>query len=276
MIPAELGYVRPAGIAQAVRLLGPGSRVLAGGQSLVPALKLHRSPPVTLVDIARIPALRSVSEVGGELLIGAAVTYDDLHHHPLVRAHCPVLARLGGRVADPQVRNRGTLAGSLSHADPAGDAPAVLLALGAHIEVRSSAGERTLDIDGFFQGPHRTVLGPGDLVTGIRVPKLGPGWAAHYEKFTRVSHMWAVLGACALIHRDAGTVLAARIALSNAGPAPLRATATEDALLSGAAVGEAAAFAADGTDPASDVHASADFRRHLARVVTARAIGATA
>ena len=264
MIPPEIGYVRPRDLAEAVALLGPDSRVLAGGHSLVPALKLRQAPAATLVDIARLEALRAIATDGATLVVGAAVTYDDLARSTLVRAHSPVLARLGGRVADPQVRHRGTLVGALAHADPAGDGPTIALALGVDLVVRSAAGERLVPVDTFFRGPRATVLGPGDLVTAVRVPAHE---SASYEKFTRVAHMWAIAGACAVRTPDG-----VRVALANAAPTPLRAHAVERALAVGVALPRAAGHAADGTDPPSDVHGPAAYRRHLLPVLVRRAL----
>ncbi|MFC0529950.1 FAD binding domain-containing protein [Phytohabitans kaempferiae] len=264
MIPARFDYARPESVDEAVGLLGPGARVLAGGHSLIPALKLRQTTATTLVDVGRLAALRSVGLDGDVLVVGSGVTYAELAADPLVRRHCPVLARLGGRVADPQVRHRGTLAGALAHADPAGDAPAIALALGAELVVRSSAGSRVVPVDALFTGRRATSLRPGDLVTAVRVPPHGPAW---YEKFTRVSHMWAIVGAC-VVHGPAGV----RVSLANVAATPWRATGVEEALRAGASVTDAAGLAGDGTDPPDDVHGPADYRRHLAQVVTRRAL----
>jgi aerobic carbon-monoxide dehydrogenase medium subunit len=280
MIPASFDYVRPSTVDEAVAALGAAGedgKVLAGGQSLLPLLRLRLAYPSTLVDIGRIDGLRGIRRDGDHVVIGAMTTHHDVIHDPVIRAHCPLLAQATGTVADPAVRHRGTLGGSLSHADPAGDLPAVALALGAEMVIAGAGGQRrTVPATEFFSDYLETAIEPGEVLVEVRVPALGPGWGGHYEKFNRVAQAWAVVGVAALVRRDGDTIAEARIGLTNMGPTPLRASAVEQAL-AGAAVANgdipaATEHAADDTEPPGDLSGQPDYRRHLARVLTRRAV----
>jgi aerobic carbon-monoxide dehydrogenase medium subunit len=281
MIPAQFSYARPESVEEAVSILDSGgedAKVISGGQSLLPLLRLRLAYPELLVDVGRLSELRGVSDEGGTLLIGALTTHYEVTRDPLIAAHCGLLAEAAETVADPAVRHRGTLGGSLVHADPAGDLPSVIVALGATLTVRGPGGERQIDATDFFADYLTTTLEPNEILTGIRVPKLGPGWGYHYEKFHRSAQAWAIVGVAALARREDGHVAEARIGLTNMGPVPIRAAATE-AAVAGAAVDpaalrEAAAHADQEASPPSDLHGAADYRRHLARVLTARALAA--
>ena len=281
MIPAEFGYVRPGSLDEAVTALadaGEDAKVLAGGQSLLPLMRLRLAYPETLVDLGEVAELGEIRDEGDSLLIGAMATHDQVLHDPLVIAHAPLLARATATVADPAVRHRGTFGGSLAHADPAGDLPAVALALDAVFLARSARGTREVPAAEFFVDLLTSALEPDELLTGVRVPKLGDGWSCHYEKFHRTAQAWAIVGVACAVRRSNGSVAEARVALTNMGPAPVRATAVESAVAGGPASQEAfrsaAEAAAEGTDPPADLHGSADYRRHLARVLTARALAA--
>lgn len=281
MIPASFDYVRPASLTDAVQALADGgddAKVIAGGQSLLPLLRLRLAYPELLVDIGGLDELRGVTDAGDSLLIGARTTHDQLVHDPLVAAHCGLLAEAAGTVADPAVRHRGTLGGSLAHADPAGDLPAVVLALGGTLIASGPAGQREIGAADFFVDYLSTALAPGEILTAIRVPKLGPDWGYRYEKFHRTAQAWAIVGVAALARRSNGQVAEARIGLTNMGPVPVRAAAAEAAAAGAAAsldaLRAAAASADEGTQPPADLHGAADYRRHLARVLTGRALAA--
>jgi aerobic carbon-monoxide dehydrogenase medium subunit len=283
MIPAKFDYVRPASLDEAIRALADGgddAKVIAGGQSLLPLLRLRLAYPEILVDIGGLDELRGVTDAGDVLLIGARTTHYQLVHDPLVAEYCGLLAQAAGTVADPAVRHRGTLGGSVAHADPAGDLPAVMLALDATIVVKGPAGERTIAAGDFFVDYLSTALEPGEILTGIQVPKLGRDWGYRYEKFHRTAQAWAIVGVAALARRSNGRVAEARVGLTNMGPVPVRAAAVEAAAAgaeaSAAALTAAAAAAADGTNPPADLHGAPDYRSHLARVLTGRALVAAA
>lgn len=284
MIPAAFDYARPQTVDEAVRALADGgdeAKVLAGGQSLIPILRLRLAFPELLVDVGRIPELRGVRDdaAAGSLVIGAMTTHHDVIHDPLVRRHAGLLAAAAETVADPAVRHRGTLGGSLSHADPAGDLPAVLLALDGELVAAGPQGRRTIPAAEFFTDYLQTALRPDELLVEVRVPKT-ENWGFHYEKFNLSAQAWAVVGVAALVRRDDGHLAESRIGLTNMGTTPLRASATEEALAGAdadpAAVARAAEAAAEGTRPASDLSASREYREHLARVLTRRAVLAAA
>jgi carbon-monoxide dehydrogenase medium subunit len=283
MIPASFDYIRPGSLDEAVQALAGGgedAKVIAGGQSLLPLLRLRLSYPDLLVDVGGLAELRGVSDAGDSLLIGAATTHYQVVHDPLVAEHCGLLAQATGTVADPAVRHRGTLGGSLAHADPAGDLPAVILALDAVLVARGPGGEREIAAADFFVDYLTTALQADEILTGVRVPKLGPDWGYRYEKFHRTAQAWATVGVAALARRSNGQVAEARIGLTNMGPVPLRATAAETAAAgadaSVTALRTAAAGADEGTQPPADLHGAPDYRRHLARVLTGRALAAAA
>jgi aerobic carbon-monoxide dehydrogenase medium subunit len=283
MIPAKFEYVKPSSVTEAVGALqsgGEDAKVIAGGQSLLPLLRLRLSYPDLLVDIGGIDELRGVTDHGDSLVIGSRTTHYELTRDPLIAAHCGLLAEAAGTVADPAVRHRGTLGGSLSHADPAGDLPAVVLAMDGTMLVSGPNGAREIPASEFFVDYLTTTLEPGEIVTGVRVSKFGSDWGYRYEKFHRTAQAWAIVGVAALARRSNGHVAEARIGLTNMGAVPIRAAAAEAAAAgaqaSRAALAEAGANAADGTEPPADLHGAPDYRRHLARVLTGRALAAAA
>jgi carbon-monoxide dehydrogenase medium subunit len=283
MIPAKFDYARPDTVAEAVRALADGgedAKVIAGGQSLLPLLRLRLAYPDLLVDVGGISELRGVTDAGDALVIGARTTHYQLIHDPLVAEHAGLLAQATSTVADPAVRHRGTLGGALAHGDPAGDLPAVILALDGTLIAQGPGGEREIAAGDFFVDYLTTSLEPDEILTAIRIPKLGPGWGYTYEKFHRTAQSWATVGVAALVRRDNGSVAEARIGLTNMGTVPVRASAAEQAARGAdatqAALNEAAAHADEGTEPPADLHGAADYRRHLARVLTGRALAAAA
>ena len=282
MIPAAFDYARPETVDEAVRTLadaGEEAKVLAGGQSLLPILRLRLAFPDLLVDVGRIAELRGVRRDGDHLAIGAMTTHHDVIHDPQVRAHTGLLAAATATVADPSVRHLGTLGGSLAHADPAGDLLAVCLALDAELVAVGPQGRRVIPAREFFTDYLQSSLRPDELLTEIRVPVLD-GWGFHYEKFNRVAQAWAVVGVAALVRRTDGRIAEARVGLVNMGPTPKRAHLTETALAgadaTSEAVARAAALAAEGTRPSNDLSGSVEYREHLARVLTRRAVLAAA
>jgi carbon-monoxide dehydrogenase medium subunit len=281
VIPASFDYVRPSTVDEALSALGSAGedgKVLAGGQSLLPLLRLRLAYPSTLVDLGRVDGLRGVRRDGDQVVIGAMTTHHEVIHDPVLREHCPLLAQATATVADPAVRHRGTFGGSLAHADPAGDLPAVALALDAQLVIAGPGGRRTVPAAEFFSDYLETAIGPGEVLVEVRVPALGAGWGSHYEKFNRVAQAWAVVGVAAVVRRDGDTITEARIGLTNMGPTPLRATAVEQALAGVSAanggIAAAAEHAADDTEPPGDLAGQPDYRRHLARVLTRRALQA--
>ena len=296
MIPAPFDYEVAESVDHAIQLLGrdPDVKLLAGGQSLLPAMRLRIARPTKLVDVGRLADLSYVRDDGDTVAVGALTRHADVARNSILREHCPLLAYAAGQVGDHQVRHRGTIGGSVSHGDPAGDMPTVVLALGAELVVRGAGGgggaaskapphmaasghveetsERVIPADAFFTGVFETALGPGEMLTEIRVPKLGPetGWS--YVKMSRRAQDWATVAVAAVVERSNGSLSKATIGLTNMGATPLRATAAEEAIADGASIEEASALAADGTEPPSDHAASSDFRRHLARVLGRRAL----
>jgi len=283
VIPAKFDYVRPGSLDEAVTALASGgddAKVIAGGQSLLPLLRLRLAYPELLVDVGGIPGLSGVTDAGDALLIGARTTLYQLMHDPLVAQHSGLFAQTARLIADPAIRHRATLGGALAHADPAGDLPAVVLALDATLVVRGPNGEREISAADFFVDYLTTTLQPDEILTAIRVPKLGPEWGYRYEKFHRTVQAWATVGVAALVRRSNGSVAEARIGLTNMGTTPLRATAAESAAVGAEASRDAlravAASADEGTNPPGDLHGAPDYRRHLARVLTARALAGAA
>jgi carbon-monoxide dehydrogenase medium subunit len=275
VIPASFDYEVADSVDHALQLLASDgdAKLLAGGHSLVPALKLRIARPSKLVDIGRLSDLAYVKDAGDKLAIGALTRHKAVHQDPLLQEHCPIVSTTAGMIGDPQVRHRGTIGGSLAHGDPASDLPAVMLALGAEMVVRTADGERVVPAGDFFSGVFETAAtAPGSMLVEIRVPKLGgsAGWS--YLKFRRRAQDWATVGVAAVVQRDNGSVTGATIALTNMGGTPVRATAAEGALVGGSSVADAAALAANGLTPSSDTAASGEFRSHLARVLTRRAL----
>jgi carbon-monoxide dehydrogenase medium subunit len=279
VIPPEFDYLRPHSVDEAVTELGrvgEDGKVLAGGQSLLPLLRLRLAYPTALVDVGGIGEMRGVRRDGDQLVVGAMTTHHDVVHDSLVFTHCPILSQATATVADPAVRHRGTIGGALSHADPAGDLPAVALALDAEFVIAGPEGRRHVPAAEFFSDYLETAIQPGELLVEIRVPVLGSEWGTAYEKFQRVAQAWAIVGVAALVRRDGDSIAEARIGLTNMGPTPLRPSAAEQALagvsVQNGGIAQAAERAADDTDPPADLSAQPDYRRHLARVLTRRAV----
>ncbi len=273
MIPAAFDYVRVDSADAAIAALGEhgeDAKLLAGGHSLLPLMKLRLAAPSMLIDIGRLSDLSYIRDAGDHIAVGGLTRHRDLETSDLLGAEVPLLRHAAGQVGDPQVRHRGTIGGSVAHGDPASDLPAVLLALRATLVVRGPDGERSVGVDDFFTGVLETALEPTELLTEIRVPKApGVGWS--FQKLNRRAQDWAIVGvACQGAGPDAG------IGLVNMGSVPLRATAAEAALASGAPATDAAAVADEGTEPSADLNASAEFRRHLARVLVGRALAEAA
>jgi len=272
VIPAAFSYARADSVDEAIALLaehGDEAKLLAGGHSLLPLMKLRLATPSVLVDVGRLDELSYVREAGDEIAIGGLTRHHVVETDPLLRRHVPLLSAAAGEVGDPQVRHRGTLGGSLAHGDPASDLPAVLLALRGSVVVRGSGGERTIAADDFFRDFLETALAPDEIITEVRVPKTGDvGWA--FEKFNKRAQDWAIVGVAAVGGSQPG------VALVNMGATPIRAAGVEAALRAGASPADASATAADGTEPTSDLNASSEFRRHLARVLVGRALTSVA
>ncbi|HEY7721731.1 MAG TPA: xanthine dehydrogenase family protein subunit M [Pedococcus sp.] len=282
MIPAAFDYTAPPTLQEALTALaeaGDDAKVLAGGQSLLPVLRMRLNAPDRLIDLGRIEELRGITEEGDHVVIGAMTTYADVLASDVVRQHAALLAKAVKEVADPQIRHRGTVGGALVHADPAGDVGAPVLALDAELVIAGPGGERSVAAGDFFRDLFDTAVGEGEVLARIRVPK-HTGWGAHYEKFVRVAHQWSIVAVGVTLRVDGGAIAEARIGLTNMGSTPLRATAVEQALIgrpaTDEAVREACAAAAEGTSPPSDLNGSADYRRHLATVLTRRAVLAAA
>ncbi len=234
-------------------------------------MRLRLATPSVLVDVGRLRDLNYVRDGGDHVAVGALTTHEELHFDELLLRECPILAHTAGEIGDPQVRHRGTIGGSVAHADPASDLPTVLLALDAELVVHGPGGDRTVGASDFWKGIFESDLGPQDLLTEIRVPKLtGAGWS--YQKFNPRAQDWAIVGVAAVATRGNGGPGRTAVALTNMGETPLRARSVEQAVASGAGPGTAAEQALDGTNPPNDALASAEYRRHLAKVLTRRAL----
>jgi aerobic carbon-monoxide dehydrogenase medium subunit len=276
VIPAAFDYLAPSSVEEALAALaeaGDDAKVLAGGQSLLPILRMRLNAPETVVDLGRIEALRGIREEGDHVVIGAMTPYSDILDSPVVRLHAALLAQAIEEVADPQIRHRGTLGGALVHADPAGDVGAPVLALEAELVIAGRGGERTVPAGEFFLDLFETAVGEGELLTAVRIPK-HTDWVSHYEKFVRVSHQWSIVAVAVALKVDGGTISQARVGLTNMGSTPLRAPSVESALQGRSAsdLGNSCDSAAEGTTPPSDLNGDADYRRHLAPVLTRRAV----
>ena len=282
MIPSKFDYVKPASVAEAITALeqgGDDAKILGGGQSLIPVLRLRLAAPSVIIDLGGIAELRGIREDGDKIAIGAMTVYHDIVRDDLVKQHVNLLAQATETVADNQVRHRGTLGGSLAHADPAGDLGAVALALEAELVIAGSGGTRTVTAAEFFVDYFTTAIGEAEILTEIRFPKY-TGWGSHYEKFNRTAQAWSMCAVAAAIKVDGGTISQARVGLTNMGTTPIRATGVEQALVGQPATADAVRAAAErateGTAAPSDADAAADYREHLAKVLTGRAVLAAA
>jgi aerobic carbon-monoxide dehydrogenase medium subunit len=277
VIPVAFEYEVAESVEHAIELLGrhgEDARLLAGGHSLIPLMRLRLAVPTVLIDLDRLEDLRYVRDEGDHLAIGALTRHRDLHNNEFVTEHCGIVGYTAGLLGDPSVQHRGTIGGTLAHGDPSGDMPSVVTALEATLVVQGPDGERTIPAGEFFQDYLFTALEPEEVVTEVRVPKLGSNTGWSYKKFARRSQDWAIVGVAAVVEKENGSISSARIGLTSMGSTPLRATSTEQALSGASAeqVTEAANVADEGTSPATDDAASAEFRRHLARVWTRRAV----
>jgi len=268
MIPAAFDYQRAGSIDDAIHLLSEGgedAKLIAGGHSLLPLMKLRLAAPTLLIDIGRLQDLSYVRDAGDAVAVGALTRHHDVHRSELLAREAPLLAHVAGEIGDPQVRHRGTIGGSLAHGDPASDLPAACLALGASFTLLGPGGERSVAATEFFLGFLETALAPEEVLAEIVIPKAaGAGWS--FQKFNRRAQDWAIVGVAAVRNGSTG------IGLVNMGSTPLRAGAVESALAAGASIEEAATHASDGLDPPADLNASPEYRRHLAEVLVRRAL----
>jgi carbon-monoxide dehydrogenase medium subunit len=282
VIPAPFDYVRPTTVAEAVQALADGgedAKLLAGGQSLLPVLRLRMADPSLIIDLNGVPEMRGVREEGDRIVVGAMTTHYEVARDDVLAQHVALIQEATRTVADPQVRHRGTLGGALAHADPAGDLAAPALALDAEFVIAGTGGTRTVAASDFFEDYFTTAIGESELLTEIRFPKY-TGWGARYEKFNRVAQAWSIVAVGAAVKVEGGTIADARIGLTNMAGTPVRARSVEQALVGQTASAEtvraAAQQAAEGTSPTADADAGADYREHLARVLTGRAVLAAA
>lgn len=280
MIPAPFDYVAPSTVDEAVQALaaaGEDAKVLAGGQSLLPVLRMRLAAPTMLVDLGKVAEMRGVREDGDALVVGAMTTHYEVQRDALIAEHAALVKEATDTVADPQVRHRGTFGGAIAHADPAGDLLAPVLALDGELVLAGPNGRRTVPAAEFFQDYFTTALAPDELLVEVRLPK-HTGWRAHYEKFNRVAQAWSMCAVAATVRTEGGVIEEARVALTNMGATPVRATGVEQALLGARANAEtiraAAAHAAEGTNPVADGNSDVEYRQHLARVLTGRAVAA--
>ena len=270
MIPPSFTYVRASSVDEALGLAaehGEDAKYLAGGHSLLPMMKLRLAFPEVLIDLGRITELSYVRDAGTHVAVGAMTRHHDVATSPLLAADIPLLAHTAGEVGDPQIRHRGTIGGSVAHGDAASDLPATLLALDATFVIRGASGNRAVPAAEFFKGIFETAIEPGELLTEIQVPKPARPSAWSFQKFTKRKIDWAIVGVA---------VQGSSVALINMGLTPLRASAVESALASGASIADAAALAAEGTSAGADIHASKAYREHLARVLVRRALAEAA
>lgn len=269
MIPAAFDYVRAGSAAEAISLIGEHgdeAKFLAGGHSLLPLMKLRLASPSVLVDIGRVSDLSYIRDAGDHIAIGALTRHMDVEHSDLLKQHAPLLAHAAGQVGDPQVRHRGTMGGTIAHADPASDLPATTLALGATYVAQGPNGTREIAAADFYQGFLESALAPDEMLTEVRVPKMdGAGWS--FQKFNRRAQDWAIVGVAAWRRNGSSGV-----ALVNMGSTPILASAVTAALAGGASISDAAQLAADDAEPQSDLNASIEYRTHLAKVLVRRAL----
>ncbi|GAB2780642.1 xanthine dehydrogenase family protein subunit M [Nocardioides salsibiostraticola] len=282
MIPVKFDYLAPTSVEEALSALaehGDEAKILAGGQSLLPVLRLRLNAPEMVIDLGKIDSLRGVRDDGDAIVIGAMTPHSVVGSDPLVAEHAALIHAAVEHLADVQIRHRGTFGGALAHADPAGDLGAPALALGAEFVIAGSGGTRTVAADDFFVDLFETAIGEDEILTEIRIPK-HTGWGVRYEKFVRVAHQWPIVAVAAAIRMEGDTIAEAKIGLTNMGSTPLRARAVEQALVgqpaTADAVGAAAAHATEGTNAPADLNGDTGYRNHLATVLTRRAVLAAA
>lgn len=280
MIPATFGYTRASTIDDAVAALASSddAKVLGGGQSLLPVLRLRLNAPELVVDCSGIDEIKSIDGSGDRVVIGSGATHHAVMNDPAVTSSVPLLAQATATVADPQIRHRGTVGGALAHADPRADQPPVALALDAEFTIAGPGGRRTVPAAEFFVGPFETAVGEDELLVSASFPKYD-GWGSHYEKFNRTAQAWSIVGVGAAVRMDSGSIAEVRIGLANVGGTPMRASATEQALVGASSMAEieaACAQAADGLEPFADEDADVEFRKHLVTVLTKRAVATAA
>jgi carbon-monoxide dehydrogenase medium subunit len=282
VIPVQFDYVAPATIEEALSALaqhGDDAKIMAGGQSLLPVLRMRLNAPEMVIDLGKIESLRGIRDDGDAIVIGAMTQHAVVGSDPLVAEHAALIPQAVEHLADAQIRHRGTFGGALAHADPAGDLGAPVLALGAQFVIAGPSGTRTVEADDFFVDLFETAIGEDEILTEVRIPK-HTGWGAHYEKFVRVAHQWPIVAVAAAVRVEGGTIAEARVGLTNMGSTPLRARSVEEALVGQPATADgvraAAEKASEGTNPPSDLNGDADYRRHLAGVLTRRAVLAAA
>jgi len=275
VIPVKFDYLAPTSVEEALAALGEHGdqpKILARGQSPLPVLRMRLNAPEVVIDLGGISSMRGIRDDGDAIVIGAMTTHHDVRESALVREHALLLTKAVAEVADAQIRHRGTFGGALAHADPAGDLGAPVLALDAQFVIQGPGGSRTVEAADFFVDLFETAIGEDEILTEVRIPK-HTGWGAHYEKFVRVAHQWPIVAIAVTVK---GSIDEARVGLTNMGSTPLRASATEAALAGVSAtedgVREAADLAAEGTNAPSDLNGASDYREHLARVLTARAV----
>lgn len=278
MIPQNFDYVAPNDLKDALSRIASGGKPFAGGMSLIPMMKLRLAAPEMLVDITRIPGLNYIREDGKTIRIGATTTHYEIESSPLLRSRCPLLAQTASHIGDVQVRNMGTIGGSSAHADPAADYPAALMAIEAEFRLASPRGERVIGVEEFFVDTFTTALGPDEIILEITVPAEESGTGTSYEKVVQPASGFAIVGVAARVRKSGGKILFARIGVTGLGPKAFSAENVEQ-LLEGSAgtpadIERAASVVADGVDANSDMHASAEYRKHLARIHAARAIAA--
>ena len=282
MIPAQFDYVAPTSVEDALAALaqhGDDAKILAGGQSLLPVLRMRLNAPEMIIDLGRIESLRGIRDDGDAIVIGAMTPHSTVGSDPLVAEHAAVITKAIEHLADAQIRHRGTFGGALAHADPGGDLGPPVLALGGQFVIAGSGGTRTVEADDFFVDLFETAIGDDEILTEVRIPK-HTGWGAAHEKFVRIAHQWPIVAVAAAVKVEGGTISEAKVGLANMGSTPIRARAVEQALAGQPAtedaVRTAAARAAEGANPPSDLNGDADYRRHVATVLTRRAVLAAA
>jgi len=280
MIPATFGYTKASTIDEALSALSSSddAKILGGGQSLLPVLRLRLNAPELVVDCSGIDEIKGIGASGDTVVIGAGATHHAVMHDPLVKSSVALLADATETVADPQIRHRGTVGGALAHADPRADQPPVALALDAEFTIAGPGGRRTVPAAEFFAGPFETAVGEDEILVSVAFPKYD-GWGTHYEKFNRTAQAWSIVGVAAAVRMDGGKVAEARIGLTNVGGTPMRASTVEQALVGASTMAEIEAAcenAADGLEPFADEDADIEFRKHLAKVLTKRAVAKAA